>query len=52
MSPLLLSESMEKVSVSITSEHLKRIESRADEDGTGRSAALRAILDDEVRRRV
>jgi metal-responsive CopG/Arc/MetJ family transcriptional regulator len=43
---------MEKVSVSITSEHLERIESRADEDGTGRSAALRAILDDEVRRRV
>lgn len=40
---------MEKVSVSITSEHLERIESRADEDGTGRSAALRAILDGEVR---
>jgi chromosome segregation ATPase len=42
---------MEKVSVSLTPEHLEKIEERADEDETGRSAALRAILDecDEVR---
>lgn len=38
--------SMKKVSVSLTAEHLERIEARADEGDTGRSAALRAILNE------
>jgi Ribbon-helix-helix protein, copG family. len=37
---------MEKVSVSITEEQLARLNDRAEQDDTGRSAALRAILDE------
>lgn len=37
---------MKKVSVSLTAEHLERIEARAEADDSGRSAALRGILDE------
>lgn len=37
---------MKKVSVSLTAEHLECIEARAEADDSGRSAALRGILDE------